>query len=612
MRFWSRQRPDRQPAPASDTDHAGRGAVPAPVDFRLVFEALPALCLVLDPNLHIVASSGAYLEATMTRREDIAGRYLFDVFPDNPSDPSATGVANLRSSLAYVLKHRTAHAMAVQRYPVRKPGGGFQLRYWSPVNSPVLDSDTGDLKYIIHRVEDVTELVAARDREVYLEVERQRRVGAEETVRRMEWEVVQRAEQVQRQAQELERMNMELAEARDKAIEASNVKSAFVATISHELRTPLTGILGFTDLLAATPLSGDQNDLLGLIGDSARVLLALVNDILDMSKLEAGKVVLEHIPFQVRNVVRNCERLLQGPANLKSLHLRVAVGDRVPALVRGDPSRLRQILTNLLSNAIKFTDAGGVTLSVDRADEQDRDDDGDDDDVVRIRFKITDTGIGIADSLLTRLFEPFSQVDSSDTRKYGGTGLGLHIVRTLAELMGGQVGVQSVAGQGSVFWVDIPFGVVDRAGDAGGVAVAGAVDQVAGSGAGKAAEKVILVVDDNSMIRQLVCRQLSKLGYRNVLVAVNGQDALSKFEASGPVDLILMDGQMPELDGNGATMALRDIESRSPGCVAVPIIAMTASAMHRDREMCLRAGMNDVLTKPFTLTELASTLEKWL
>ncbi|CEO96518.1 Histidine kinase [Plasmodiophora brassicae] len=586
---------------------------PAPVDFRLVFEALPAMCLVLDPNLYIVASSDAYLEATMTRREEIAGRHMFDVFPDNPSDPSATGVHNLGSSLEHVLKHRTAHAMAVQRYPVRSPGGGFQLRYWSPVNSPVLDPGTQDLKYIIHRVEDVTELVAARDRDACLEVERERRVGAEDAVRRMEWEVVQRARQVQRQAQELEKMNTELVEARDQAIRAStasNVKSAFVATVSHELRTPLTGIIGFTDLLTATPLSGDQDKLVDQISDSARVLLALVNDILDMSKLEAGKLVPEHIPFQVRHVVQSCERLLQEPANLKSLQLRVAVDDHVPALVLGDPRRLRQILANLLSNAIKFTPTGGVTLRVGRADRPDRSDGG----VVRTRFEVIDSGIGIADSHMTRLFEPFSQVDSSDTRIYGGTGLGLHIVKSLVELMNGQIGVNSTLGQGSIFWVEVPFGVVDQAGD--GVAATGAVEPGAGFGAGKAAkagEKVILVVDDSSVIRQLVPRQLSTLGYRNVHLAINGQDALSKFKALGSVDLILMDCQMPELDGYGATVALREIESRSASNVtAVPVIAMTASAMHDEREMCLRSGMNDILAKPFTQKELASTLDKWL
>ncbi|CEP00812.1 Histidine kinase [Plasmodiophora brassicae] len=578
-----------------------------PVDYRLIFETLPALCIVLNTELRIVAATDAYLEATMTRRDDIAGRGIFDVFPENPDDPTTSGsLHNLRSSLQYVVKHRAPHVLAAHQYDVRKPGGEFETRYWSPLSCPVLDPTTGDLVYIIHRVEDVTELLLARDRGTNLEKERQRRFGAEETVRRMEWEVLQRAEQVQQQARELSEMNAQLAVARDKAIQASNVKSAFVAMVSHELRTPLTGIIGFTDLLMATPLSDDQTDLVNLIGDSARVLLSLVNDILDISKLEAGNVVLEQVPFHVADVVRNSQRLFEGQAQMKSLQLSVTIDDDVPELVRGDPYRLRQILLNLISNAIKFTDTGGVTVNVGRNDEQGRDET-----IVRVRFEIVDTGIGIIESHLARLCEPFSQFDSSDTRRYGGTGLGLNIVRTLVDLMGGQIGVQSVIGQGSVFWVVLPFGVVDSTSDA--TVTDDVLDPRWCSELGSVinTEKVILVVDDNAVIRRLVSRQLSNLGYEHVLIACDGQEALLQFDASGPVDLILMDCQMPDLDGCGATRAMRNIESRS-GNPPVPIIAMTASAMHRDREMCLQAGMNDMLTKPFTVADLAAMLQKWL
>ncbi|XXQ36371.1 Histidine kinase [Plasmodiophora brassicae] len=580
-------------------------AEPATVDYHLIFQAIPTQCVVLDLELRIVAASDAYLEATMTRKENITGRYLFDVFPDNPSDPSADGVRNLRASLKYVLEHRKSHALAVQKFDVRNADGLFETKYWSGVSCPVLDPNTGGLVNIIIRIEDVTELIVARGRESSFEQEKRRRVGAEETIRRMECEVLQRAEQVQQQALEMEKMNAELTEARDKAIEASNSKSTLVATISHELRTPLTGIVGFTDLLSATPLSDDQTDLLNLIGDSARVLHTLVNDLLDVSKLEAGKVVLEQAPFLIRKVVSKCQHLLQGQAQLKSLPFRVMIDDDVPVLVRGDSNRLRQVLTNLLNNAIKFTDAGGVTLNVSRVKARDAGDQ-----TVRIRFQIADSGIGIDQQDLASLFTPFFQVDSSDTRRYGGTGLGLHIVKTLIEMMNGHIGVQSVVDQGSVFCVDIPFGVVDHVGEAGRTSVPNPGPTC--DGTMPTAGTRVLVVDDNEIILRLVSRQLFTLGCRRVLLACNGKEAVSKFETSGPVDLILMDCQMPELDGCGATIALRNIESRSGNPFPVPIIAMTASAMYRDREMCLRAGMNDVLAKPFTVADLASVLHKWL
>ncbi|CEP00804.1 hypothetical protein PBRA_008116 [Plasmodiophora brassicae] len=564
MPFWKRRHGRRRELPGASNATAKQ----ATVDYRLLFEVIPARCLVLDPNLHVVTASDSYLEATMKCRDDITGRYVFDVYPQNPSDPSADGAHSMEASLDYVLQHRKTYAQAVQRYDVRNADGEFETKYWSSLIGPVLDPNTGDLVNIIIRVEDVTELVIARDRDPSAKRE-------EETLRRMEWEVLQRAEQVQKQAHELEKMNGDLTEARDKAVDASNSKSTFVATISHELRTPLTGIVGFNDLLSATPLSDDQAHLVNMIGDSARVLHTLVNDLLDMTRLDAGKVVLEHTPFLVGKVVRKCERLLQGQAKLKSLSLHVDIEDDVPPMVRGDPNRLRQILTNLLNNAIKFTDSGSVTLTVSRIKGDDSEDR-----VIRVRFKIADSGIGIAHENLEGLFDPFFQVDSSDTR--------------------------SVVGQGSVFWVDLPFDAVDPAGES----IAADAPEVSADKSLNA-EKAILVVDDNAIIRRLVSRQLSKLGYRNVLEACNGEEAVSTFEASGPVDLVLMDCQMPELDGCGATMALRNMESRSDR-PHVPVVAMTASAMHRDRELCFSAGMNDMLTKPFTMADLASVLHRWL
>ncbi|XXQ35723.1 Histidine kinase [Plasmodiophora brassicae] len=617
MALWTRLRRRHRQAggnllSTSDTTQ------PAPPDFRLVFGAFPTICLLVDvPHLRIVEASNAYLQATLSRREDLLGRSILDVLPDDPDNPSASMRRNMHCSLGAAQTIRGPHSLAVQKVDIRKPDGSVETRYWSPLNSPVIDPVTDEIIYIIVRAEDVTEVVVTRERAARVEEENRRRREDDERLGGLE-DVIQSAKNVQLQSQMMNRLYGDVVVARDKAVEASNAKSAFVATISHELRTPLSGIIGFNDLLGATSLSSDQAALVTMIGESARILLALVNDILDVSKLEAGKMVLESIPFNLRHVVQNCERLLHEQAERKGLLLRAVVDSDVPDLVRGDPNRFLQIMMNLTNNAIKFTSAGGVTLHVGRAIEPAGTDGMSEDargNVVRARFEVIDTGIGIAESNMGRLFQPFSQVDSSDTRKFGGTGLGLHIVRTLVELMKGQIGVQSAVGQGSVFWFVIPLEVVDELEEevveSEGSELCRAKSSAAGSDVA-IAEKVILVVDDNSMIRQLVTRQLSNLGYRNVLLACDGREAIKKFETSGPIDIILMDCMMPELDGRDAAKALREIESRYRRPPYVPIVAMTASAMHGDREACLLAGMNDCLTKPFTLKELAAMLHKWL
>ncbi|CEO95258.1 Histidine kinase [Plasmodiophora brassicae] len=579
---------DRRAAPRKAT----AAPAAAPVDFRLFFDALPALACVLDPDLRIVAASDAYAEAAMRPKADIVGRHIFDAFPDDPSDPSADGVRNLHASLAFVIKHRKPHAMAVQKYGVEDADGNFETRYWNAVNSPVLDPSTGALVYIIHRPEDVTDLVHARDRGARLQEERGRRVGAEHAIRHMEGELQRQADQLEHQSREMEMMDAELAFARDSANEASHIQSSSIASIRRELGGPLTGIIGFSDLLSATPMSSDQVDIVRMISDSARILFALINDVLDVSQLEPGKIAIEKATFSVGSVVLACERLLRGQAHMKSLQLDVIIDGSVPALVRGDPNRLRQILTTLLYNAVKFTDTGGVTLSVNRAFERDRRDK----DVIRIRFEVEDSGTGIAESHLAGLFEPLSL----------SCGPCLSIVRTLVELMNGQVGVESAVGRGSVFWVDIPFSVVEQGSEA--AAEAPIQRQI------KTALKeqpVVLVVDGCSMIRRLVYQQLSQLGCGNVLTACNGKEALSKLETSGPVDLVLMECQLPDLDGCAAAIALREFES-ARGIAPVPVVVMTDSVLRRDHDTCLEAGMNDVLTKPFTLAELGSMLQKWL
>lgn len=583
------------------TSPAAVPQAPEPLDFRHLFESTPGLYLVLEPDLKIVAVSEAYLKATMTKRDDILGQNIFDVFPDNPDDPQATGVRNLTASLEYVLKNHAPHTMAVQKYDIRRPeseGGGFEERYWSPVNSPVLD-DTGQLAYIIHRAEDVTEFVRLKQRG-----QEQKRQTAELQIKaeQMEQEIFLRAQEIQERTkqlemanQELERLNRDLEIARDQAIEASNLKSAFVANISHELRTPLAGVIGLNELLLTTRLTPEQQELAKSIHDGAQSLLTIVNDILDLSKIEAGKAELEAVPFNAIFLVQDISRLLAATAKHKGLKLGTFVDQTIPQFVIGDPTRVRQVLLNLIGNSIKFTEKGEVNV---RATVESQDAEN-----VVIRFSVSDTGIGISEEDRRFLFQPFSQVDSSNTRKYGGTGLGLSISKRFVMMMGGEIGVESEKGQGSTFWFLVPFRKEHHEPTESTEQLAAQFERIPGN-------KLVLVCEDNALIQLLAMKQLANLGVQ-VHVMSNGREGLEAIRTCN-YDLIFMDCQMPEMDGFEATRAIREEEAANGKGKHSIIIAMTASAMAGDDDKCLRAGMDDYLSKPFTIEQLRAKLLKWL
>ena len=335
-------------------------------DFRVLFESSPGLYLVLTPDLYIVAVSEAYLHATMTVREEILGRHLFDVFPDNPGDPGATGVGNLSASLQRVIASLHPDVMAVQKYDIRRPvseGGGFEERYWSPVNSPVLGAD-GELEYIIHRVEDVTAFVR-------LKQEGGKQNELNDALRRradeMESEIYLRAQQLAatndqlRGAQQaLAAGNQELQKRNEDVERADRLKSEFLASMSHELRTPLNAIIGFSDLLAEQaggPLSEKQQRFLGHVRSGARHLLELINDILDLSRIEAGRLELRPESFLAADVMAEILATIQPVAQAKQIEFH----NHLPPdlAVFADRIRFKQILYNLLSNAVKFTPQGG-------------------------------------------------------------------------------------------------------------------------------------------------------------------------------------------------------------------------------------------------------------
>jgi PAS domain S-box-containing protein len=557
-------------------------------ELRALFQAFPDFFLHLDRDGKVLDSKGGQRSDPFLAPEAFSGKNIEDVLP-------AVAMAQIREAQGRV---RKTHAMEITEFTV---DGRFGEQCYEARLLPL------DWEQWIAILRNITD-----------------RKTDERTLKQY--------------AEQLEQKNLELESALVTAREATQMKSRFLANMSHEIRTPMNGVLGMTDFLLGTSLNEEQLEFAHSIQRSARSLLTLINDILDLSRIEAGKLRLEPVAFSLRTLLEETTSLFALQARAKDLEFVCDFAPGLAVTAVGDPDRLRQVLINLLGNAIKFTEAGRVGLTAEFLNETETG--------FQARFTVFDTGIGIPRDQHGRVFESFTQGDTSSTRKYGGTGLGLAISKQLVDLLGGEIGLESEPGRGSRFWFKVPLAKPAAAEEVSRPAPAAAAGQeiraastpetprqivsaVPHAAQPQAAQPqaaqpqaarppetpvnpgregiLVLLAEDNEINQRITLRLLQKLGL-TADVAVNGREAVEAF-ARKSYDLVLMDCQMPIMDGFEATAIIRSRESSER---RTPICALTANAMAGDRERCLASGMDDYISKPVSIDKLQAAVERWL
>lgn len=596
------------------------------LDFRLLFESSPDLYLVLNANLEIVAVSDAYTRATLTRREDILGKTMFQIFPDNPADPTAEGQRNLRASLQRVLLSGKPDTMPVQKYDIPRPDGeGFEERYWSPINIPILDKD-GGIAYVLHRAEDLTEFIRVKQ----LGVEQSQ---LNDTLRaqavKMEVELFARSKEIASASAELKAANQELSRLYAKTLELDELKTRFFANVSHEFRTPLTLMLGpLEELLARFAPQSQQPaaaateyEQLSLVHRNSLRLLKLVNSLLDFSRIEAGRMEAAYEATDLAAYTAELASLFRSATDNAGLRLAISC-PTLPEPVYVDRQMWEKIVLNLLSNAYKHTFAGEIEVALHWREKS-------------VELTVRDTGVGIAPDQLEHIFDRFHRVPNVRARSHEGSGIGLALVQELARLHGGEISVTSTPGVGSTFTVTILAGTAHlpaeriRLSQAVNTAPSGANffaeeavrwelgtehDYDAGqqTGADKSiaqnsgASAHIVVADDNADMRGYVARLLRKQGY-DVTAVRDGEAALAAVRQRRP-DLVLTDIMMPGLDGIGLLSALREDRETS----TIQVILLSARAGEDERIEGLKHRADDYLTKPFSARELLARVGAYI
>ncbi len=576
-----------------------RPSLPA-FEILRIFQATPAPYLIMAPDFTIVAVNDAYLRATLTRREEIVGRPMFDVFPDNPQDPEAQGVAALTASLQRVLATRAPDTMPVQKYDIRKPaeqGGGFDERYWSPVNSPVLD-DEGKVAYIIHRVEDVTDFVRLKQQ---LAEGVQDAEALNQRIHELETEMFQRS-------RERLEANKRLHEANEAMAALDRAKTAFFSNVNHELRTPLTLMLGpLQDLMhASDKLNEQERQSLSLAHRNAQRLLKLVNAVLEFSRIEAGHLQAAYEPTDLSSFTTELAGVFRSAIERAGLLLIVKCPP-LPEMVFVDRGMWETIVLNLISNALKFTLEGEIEVSLRATGEG-------------AQLVVRDTGIGIPENELPRLFERFHRIEGPRGRTAEGAGIGLALVHELVRRHGGSIRVESKEGEGTSFTVTVPFGrdhlpphrvweessssAHPSSGSLYAEEALGWLPEEARGASHYAPRQPrprILLAEDNPDMRGYITRLLGQ-EYQVEAVA-DGNAALASVRADPP-DLVLTDVFMLGMDGVELVRAIR----KEPRLNTLPIIILSASATEEARIEGIQAGADDYLVKPFSARELLARI----